>query len=58
MPFECDESKAARNLARHGVSFEEAPTVFDDPLFVAVVDPDHSIGESRYIILGESNRQR
>ena len=42
MKFEWDENKAARNLSKHGVSFEEAKTVFDDPLYVDFYDPDHS----------------
>jgi uncharacterized protein len=58
MPFEWNESKAERNLAKHGVSFEEAKTVFDDPLYVDFYDPDHSEDEERYLILGESNQKR
>ena len=58
MEFEWDESKAAENLSKHGVSFDEAKTVFDDPLYVDFYDPDHSYGEYRYIILGESWQSR
>lgn len=58
MKFEWDENKAARNLSKHGVSFEEAQTVFDDPLYVDFYDPDHSEDEERYLIVGESNRGR
>ena len=58
MRFEWDENKAASNLSKHGVSFEEAKTVFDDPLYVDFYDPDHSDEEQRYIIVGESNRGR
>ncbi|MCC3404412.1 MAG: BrnT family toxin [Microcoleus sp. PH2017_29_MFU_D_A] len=58
MNFEWDENKAARNLSKHGVSFEEAKTVFDDPLYVDFYDPDHSDEEDRYIIVGESRRGR
>ncbi len=54
MQFEWDENKAEKNLAKHGVAFDEAKTVFDDPLFITFIDPDHSIGERRFIILGES----
>lgn len=54
MRFEWDEEKAARNLARHGVSFEEAETVFADSLAGIASDPDHSIGELREIIAGQS----
>jgi hypothetical protein len=58
MKFEWDENKAARNLLKHQVSFEEAKTVFDDPLYVDFYDPDHSDDEERYLIIGESNRGR
>ena len=58
MEFEWDEEKAAANLAKHGVSFEEAKTVFDDPLYVDFYDPDHSFDEHRYIIIGKSQRRR
>ena len=42
MEYDWDDNKAAGNLAKHGVTFEEAKTVFDDPLFVDYYDPDHS----------------
>ena len=58
MEFEWDEEKAAANLAKHGVSFEEAGTIFDDPLYVDFYDPDHSSEEHRYIIIGESRQGR
>jgi hypothetical protein len=58
MEFEWDEDKAAANLAKHGISFEEARTVFDDPLYVDFYDPDHSSEEHRYIIIGESRQGR
>ena len=58
MEFEWDEEKAAVNLAKHGVSFNEAKTVFDDPLYVDFYDPDHSSDEHRYIIIGESQQRR
>jgi uncharacterized DUF497 family protein len=58
MKFEWDENKAARNLSKHGISFEEAKTVFDDPLYVDFYDPDHSEGEALYLIVGASNRRR
>jgi uncharacterized DUF497 family protein len=45
MQFEWDREKAARNVAKHGVSFEEAVTVFYDSLATTFPDPDHSIGE-------------
>ena len=52
--FEWDEEKAAVNEAKHGVSFEEAKTVFNDPFSVTIADPDHSIGEDRYLDIGLS----
>ena len=45
-------------MSRHGVSFDEAKTVFDDPLYVDFCDPDHSDKEHRYIIVGESQQGR
>lgn len=58
MDFEWDENKAASNLKKHKVSFNEAETVFDDSLFIAFADPDHSFEEQRFIIMGESNKGR
>lgn len=58
MSFEWSDSKAAANFSKHGVSFEEAKAVFDDPLYVDFYDPDHSEDEERYLIVGESNRGR
>lgn len=52
MKFEWDDSKAATNLAKHGVSFDEAKTVFNDPLYVDFYDSDHSNIEPRYLIVG------
>jgi uncharacterized protein len=58
MKFEWDEAKARDNLVKHKISFEEARTVFDDPLYVDFDDPDHSQDEHRYIIIGRSNEKR
>lgn len=58
MEFEWDKQKAKSNLSKHGISFEEAQTVFDDPLYVDFYDPDHSEDEDRYIIVGESSNSR
>ena len=58
MEFEWDPSKAAANLKKHGVSFEEAKTVFDNPLAVIFDDEAHSINERREIIIGHSRRNR
>lgn len=55
MKFEWDSDKAEGNLKKHGLSFDEAATVFLDPLAVSGSDPDHSIGESRYITFGSSS---
>ena len=56
--FEWNEIKAQANVRRHGVSFEEAATVFSDPLAILLPDPDHSQGEERFLVLGMSSRQR
>ena len=49
-----DARKAATNLKKHKVSFEEASTIFADTLAVTGADPDHSIGEARWITFGQS----
>ncbi len=54
MEIEWDSAKAANNLRKHGVSFEEASSVFCDPLAVTGADPDHSEGEERLITFGMS----
>jgi len=53
-----DSRKAKRNLRRHGVAFEEAATVFTDPLSSTIEDPLHSEEEDRFVIVGESIRRR
>jgi uncharacterized DUF497 family protein len=58
LKFEWDEVKAAANLAKHGVSFEEAATVFGDQLALTFDDPDHSSGEHRFITFGVSGKSR
>jgi uncharacterized protein len=58
MNFDWDENKAASNLFKHRVSFDEAKTVFDDPLYIDFYDPAHSDDEDRYLIVGESNQRR
>ena len=58
MEYDWDKNKAVANLSKHGVSFEEAKTVFEDPLYVDFYDPDHSFGEHRFILLGESVQGR
>lgn len=54
MEFEWDPDKAARNIAKHGVAFSEAATVFGDPLALTFFDPDHSNDEDRYLTFGDS----
>lgn len=54
LEFEWDESKAAGNLKKHKVSFEEAKTVFSDPFSITIDDPEHSADELRFIDIGSS----
>lgn len=56
--FEWDPRKAESNARNHGVTFDEASTVFGDPLALLMPDPDHSLSEERYLVLGLSNRRR
>ena len=58
MNFDWDANKAARNWREHRVSFQEAVTVFGDLLSVTAPDPDHSLTENRYIIVGRSENGR
>jgi uncharacterized DUF497 family protein len=58
MRFEWDEAKAAANLAKHGVSFNEAATVLSDALGWSYPDLDHSLAEDRWLAIGMSERQR
>jgi len=58
MRFEWDREKARGNLRKHGVSFDEAVTIFYDSLSATFDDPDHSTGEQRFIIVGHSSRGR
>ena len=58
MQFEWDPAKAAENLEKHGVSFEEAATIFRDTLSVTGPDPDHSVGEERFVTFGVSTSER
>jgi uncharacterized protein len=55
MEFEWDPEKAARNLEKHSVSFQEAATVFGDPLAMTYFDPDHSEDEDRFLTFGHSD---
>jgi uncharacterized DUF497 family protein len=56
--FEWDPRKDATNRSKHGVSFEEASSVFSDPLGLLVDDPRHSVGEQRHVLLGSSKQHR
>ncbi len=58
LSFEWDPKKAASNVAKHGVSFEEAKTVFHDERALVIEDPDHSNLEERFIIMGQSHESR
>lgn len=56
--FRWDPKKAAANARKHGVTFDEATTAFTDPSSITIPDPDHSTGEERFILVGESRRHR
>jgi len=56
--FEWDRAKSRANLRKHGVGFLEAATVFADPLGISIFDPDHSIEEDRWLLLGRSDLGR
>ncbi len=56
--FEWDDEKARTNLNKHDVDFNEASTIFDDPMFITFLDEEHSVDEERYITIGLSNKQR
>ena len=56
--LEWDPNKAARNVRKHGVTFEDAATVFQDDLSITVPDPDHSMEEERFITVGVSSQNR
>jgi len=54
LTFEWDSRKARSNLAKHGVGFQEASTIFGDPLSLTIPDPEHSLSEERYITVGRA----
>lgn len=58
MRFEWDSEKARKNYKKHKVSFDEAVTVFYDPLSATFPDPDHSDNEQRLITIGYSSQSR
>lgn len=58
LKFEWDEIKAVSNVAKHGITFAEAATVFGDSLALSFIDPDHSVGEKRWLTFGLSIKGR
>ncbi|MEM9007456.1 MAG: BrnT family toxin [Cyanobacteria bacterium P01_F01_bin.86] len=58
MQFQWDAKKARTNHQKHGVTFEEAVTVFGDPLAITISDPRHSMGEARWLTIGVSLASR
>ena len=54
LTFEWDKRKARSNLDKHGVSFEEAATIFGDRFSLTIPDPEHSLTEQRYITMGKA----
>ena len=56
MNVDWDDNKADSNLSKHGVSFDDALTVFDDPLARTRDDPDHSVDERRFVTIGRTRR--
>lgn len=58
LQFEWDPQKATHNKEKHGVAFEEAATVFADPLSATFPDPDHSDDEERFVVIGMSQQHR
>jgi uncharacterized protein len=58
LTFEWDSEKAQANLKKHRVGFEEASTVFADPMSITIQDPDHSHGEARFLDIGLSRAGR
>ena len=58
MKFEWDKDKEKRNIRKHSISFDEAVTVFYDPVSATFADTDHSIEEDRFITIGYSSQRR
>ena len=52
LQFDWDPEKAAANATKHGVAFPEAATAFGDPLSITIPDPEHSVDETRFILVG------
>ena len=58
MEFDWDTRKAAANFRKHGISFQEAGTIFGDPMALTFDDPDHSVGERRLLTFGVSRTSK
>jgi uncharacterized DUF497 family protein len=58
LTFEWHPNKARSNLAKHGVSFEEASTIFGDAFSLTIPDPLHSVTEDRWVTIGSSHRAK
>jgi len=58
LKFEWDQRKAASNIKKHGVLFEDAATAFGDPLSLTIHDPRHSDDEDRFLLLGETQDKK
>jgi hypothetical protein len=58
LEFEWNPAKAEANLKEHGISFDEATTVFRDTFSITISDPDHSASEDRFIDIGISHRRQ
>lgn len=58
MRFTWDPAKERRNRRKHGVAFQEATSVFGDTLATTISDPDHSVGEERFLTIGQSSSGR
>ena len=58
LQFEWDGAKASTNVRKHGLSFEEAATVFGDQRAITIADPEHSLIEERFVTIGTSERDR
>jgi uncharacterized DUF497 family protein len=57
MKFTWDPKKASENIKKHKITFDEAVSVFHDPLAKITDDPDHSIDEERFLLIGHSSRE-
>ena len=58
LDYDWDEDKAQQNLEKHNVTFKEAATIFEDPMYITLIDDEHSIDEERYVTIDLSSRGR